>query len=190
MSDLRISSDDRIEFSVTRHVHKVSSILGKCLIIALRVLAGHTLIASDTVQCLKEFFSCDVVLCEDFCARRTVFRDQSKINVLDTDIFISELLCYLLCIHENVVKTSGAVHRIGASADLRQFVNFSLDIPCDSVRIDAHRFDEFWDETVFLLKQREMNMLTIDHLMAHRCSDVLAVQHDLLGILCIFFYVH
>ena len=77
MPDLRISSDDRIQLAVARHVNKVSSVLGKSFIVVLRILAGNSLIASDTVKCLEKFLSCYAIPVEYPCAWCTVLGKKS-----------------------------------------------------------------------------------------------------------------
>ena len=115
MSDLRISSDDRIELAVSGHVNKISSVLGKRFIVVFRILAGHPLIASDTVECLKKFLSGDAVPVKYPGTRSAVLSKQRKIDVLNAHIFICELFSHLLSVHEDVVETSGSVHGLPAA---------------------------------------------------------------------------
>ena len=136
MSDLRISADNRIKLAFSCHLYKVSSVLGKSLVIVFRILTCDPLIASYLSKGRQESVSCDAILGEDPCAGCSLLCDECKVEMLYADIFILELFSDLLCIKDmrgfplEARKPPLALHCI-PSFDIGDGSAFSRTVPCN-----------------------------------------------------------
>ena len=110
--------------------------------------------------------------------------------MLYADIFVLEFLCDLLRSHQNLRKSSGRIHIVCGSGNLRELFKLFLHIGNHSGRIHIQVLQKLWNQTVLLHQKRHMKMFSVEHLMPFGNRYVLAVHNRLLCILCIFFNVH
>ena len=190
MTNLCVTADDRVQLSLSGHFHQIPAVLVQCVIVLFRVLAGDTLVASDLGQGFQECVGRDSVFGKDLCAGRSPLVQQCQIQMFHADILILELLCFLFRIQQQLIQTTGSIHVVCRSGYLRKFFQFFLQVTDHGRYIHIHVGQQLADESVLLLQQRHMQMLTFQNLMSLGNGDILAVHDSLLCILCIFFYIH
>ena len=65
MSDLAVTADHRIELAFSCHLYEVSAVLVQRIVVFLRILACHSLVAAHFVERIQEFFLIDAVSLEN-----------------------------------------------------------------------------------------------------------------------------
>ena len=68
--------------------------------------------------------------------------------------------------------------------------DIAIQLRCQQFICKSYMRDLDGEQSVLLFEQRKVDVLAVNHLIAHGDRDVLAVHYDLLRILCIFFYIH
>ena len=76
--------------------------------------------------------------------------------MLHANVFVLKILRYLLCLHENLRKSSGRVHVVGCSAHLRELLYLFLKICRHGININLIVSQELWYEPVLLHEQSEV----------------------------------
>ena len=65
VSDLTVTADHRIELAFSCHLYEVSAVLVQRIVVFLRILACHSLVAAHFVERIQEFFLRDAVSFEN-----------------------------------------------------------------------------------------------------------------------------
>ena len=190
VTDLSVTSDDRIQLAFPCHLDKVPAVLVQCVVSLLRILAGHPLVSAHLIQGVQEAVLAHSVSPEDLGARRIPLIQKRHIQMFYADVFILQLPRLLLRVEQKLLEPSGRIHLVRASADLRQFVQLCLNRAYDFAYVDIGIGQQFRDQPVLLLQQRHMEMFPVDLLMPLLNGDVLAIDDRLLCFLCVFLDVH
>ena len=71
ITNLFITSDDRIQFLISCFLNKILTVFIQCIISCFRIVAGHTLIAADAGQCLQKTIFGNTIFPEQILHGRT-----------------------------------------------------------------------------------------------------------------------
>ena len=104
MPYLGVPANDRVQLSLSCHIHQVPAVFGKSVVVILRVLAGDPLIAPYLGKSFKEFILGYAVSGEDLGARRTPFFQECQVHVLHADIFVLEPFGDLFSVQQQLGK--------------------------------------------------------------------------------------
>ena len=106
------------------------------------------------------------------------------------DVFVFKIPCDLFRVHENAAQPCRAVNGIISSLYFRELRNFIRHFRLKSRAVYSHIFQQLGNQAVFLLQQRQMEMLSIHLLISFTNSYILTIQNGALCLLCIFLKVH
>ena len=190
MTNLAVSTNDRIQLAFPCHLYQVTSVFIECIVVLLRILAGHSLVASHLIQSVQELILGDTVSSEDLSRWSISLIQQSQIQMLDADIFIFHFFGFFLSAEKQLLQPSCSVHGFRTAGNLRQFVDLLLYRTDHFTGVDAHEFQKFRDQSVLLHEQCQMQMFAIDLLMSFLDCNILTIDNRPLSVLCIFFYIH
>ena len=148
ITDFCITSDDRIQFLVSRLLDKILTVFVQGIVSCFRVVADNSLVASHGRKCLEKSFSGDTEFIKDFLHTRTRLCQKRQKQMLNRNIFISHCLRFVLCIYKRFVQILSK-SQITAGY-------FYLGIQCflyyvDKIFfIDIHLLNQFENQAVLL----------------------------------------
>ena len=110
ITDLRVSSDDRIKLLVPGLSYEFLAVLGQSVIGRLGVIRCNSLIAPYCRQRFQESVPCNAIVLEQFGdhAVRVSYKRQEE--VLNTYIFIAELLRFVLRADQDLVEVPADIN--------------------------------------------------------------------------------
>ena len=110
ISDLRVPSDDRIEFLVPRLSDEFLAVFGQSVISRLRVIRCNSLIAPDCRQGLQESIPCNSIVLKQFGDHSVRIPDQGKEEMLNAYIFVAKLLRFVLRADQDLVEVPADIN--------------------------------------------------------------------------------
>ena len=188
VTDLCITSDDRIKLLVSCLLDKILSVFVQGIISCFRIVADNSLVASHSRKCLEKSFSGDTEFVEDLLHARARLCQQGQEQMLHGNVLISHCLCFVLCIYKRFVQILSKSQITAGYLNLRiQGFLYYVD---KIIFIDLHLLNQLENQAVFLCQQRIQKMLLLYFLVAILISNLLKVLNSLDGFLCKFTDIH
>ena len=148
IANLRISSDDRIQFLVSCLLDKILTVFVQSIVSCFRVVTDNSLIASHGRKCLEKSFSGDTEFIKDFLHARTRLCQKREKQMLNRNIFVSHCLRFVLCIYKRFVQI------LSKSQITAGYFNFRIQgflYYVDKIFfIDIHLLNQFENQAVLL----------------------------------------
>jgi hypothetical protein len=104
----------------------------------------------------------------------------NKIQVLDADVLVLELLRGLFRLHQQLVKPLGGVEAAAGALYFGELIELRFDAAGEGSCVLAHVVDQFGNEAAVLLQQGEVQMFAVDLLVAQPDGVVLGLLDGLL----------
>ena len=191
MPDLRVPSDDRVQFALPGHLHQVPTVLGQGLVALLGILAGDPLAAPDLGEGLEYLLPVDAVLAENLRAGTAALVHQGQVQVLHGHVLVLELPGCPLRRRQELGEPASGVQLIRAAAGyLGDPVDLPLDLPGQDLHVQPHIGQQPGHQALPLAQQGQMQMLPLQLLLAVLNGDGLTVRHGLLGVLGVLIKIH
>ena len=149
IADLRVSSNDGIQFLVSRFSDEFLAVLGKRIVGCLRIIRSHSLIASDSRQGLQKTVSCNSIIRKDLLENAVRVADEGQEQMLHTHILVTELLGLTLCAEKRFVEITADIDAGFRALHLVDAGKCSLRSLFEFLRVNFHLLDQFQDQTVF-----------------------------------------
>ena len=188
--DLVVTADHRVQLLVPRPLHKIASVLVQRVIRRFRVVGGDALVAAHRGQSLQELLAGDAVIPEEFFHGPVRVPQHAEEQMLHGDIVISHGLCFILRACQDLVQVHRKVFLSRSAADLRQFSDQGIDLPCECLLLDPHFRHKIRDQGVLDFQQCCRQMLLVDLLVSVLQRDLLGQLHRFLRFLGKFTDIH
>ena len=114
--------------------------------------------------------------------------DHGKEQMLNGNIFISHLFCFIFCTDQHFVQLLTDENL--SSGNFNPFCKILLCCIHKQIFIDLHLFYQFQDQSIILFQQCHKQMLLLNLLIAIFICKFLTVLNCLYGFLCKFLNIH
>ena len=151
VSNLCITTDDRIKFLISCFLHKILAVFIQCVIGCLRIVTDNSLVASDSRQRLQKSFSGNAKFIEDLLHTRAWLCQQWQKQMLNRNIFVSHCFCFIFRIYQWFVQILPKSQITAGYFDfcIQCFLHYIDKI----FFINIHLLNQFENQAVFLCQQ-------------------------------------
>ena len=182
-ADLLVAADDRIELVLARQRGQVAAVALERLVLALGVLVGDPLAATDRHQRLEHAVVGDAVTRERLGAGRSAgFADQRQQQMLGADELVLEAGQLAFGLLQDAAETRREAG-VGRAVGLGQLVQQLLRVGADHARVDLQLAQDVGHDAARLRDQRRQEVLRIDLRMVGLFGRALGRGDRLLGLL-------
>src|SRR5207247_1817161 len=160
--DFLVPPDDWIQLAPARQLGEIASVPLESLIRAFGILVRHALRTADAGERLKDRVARHAVLLQPLCARgAAAFVGEDDEEMLRADVLVFEALGFGLRLVGDQLQARRHA-RLRAAVRLRQLLQQLASPAGDDRRIDVHLPQQFGDDALALLDERDEEMLRLE----------------------------